>query len=392
MRVCTARYRASSRIAHGTRPIVPFALLHSSALMAWPPPIKLHRHSGQYRTFIDGAYVYLGRDEDKAKDQYRLLISRSDSPHRGTIAELCRHALEWAETEYKRSGRWRGEAPTIMYALRFLDRTVTVQTPNGPSTVYLPALPADQFNVTHLAQVQRAMIDAKKSRSYINGQIRRIVKVFVRGRIDGLVSAHTVQDLQLLRPVRRGHPTVHETGRVYSVDDATIEATLPALSPLMRTIVKVLRNDGMRVGELMPTRLDMLDLKAKTSNLGTEHKTGERRFPKVLRFSDESWGLLLPYIEAAKATMVTTAYLFPSELNPTGFVQPDSVRCAIREACIVRGVKPHWFTHQLRHAKATELARQERRRIEREALKRVAEQLGHRSESSARGYVDPLTG
>ena len=341
--------------------------------------MKLHKHSGQWRVFINGAYEYLGRDEDKARAKYAQVIALGQK-QRGTIADLCKHVLAWADTEYKKCGRWRGEAPTLKYALRFLDCSVTVKTPHGQQTAYLPALPPDAFTVTHLAAVQRRMIEAGKSRTYINGQIRRIVKAFVRGRLEGLVSAETVADLKLLPPVRRGHPTVHETGRVLSVADQAIDATLPALSPLMRDIVTILRLDGMRVGELMPMRLDRIDAKAKTYDLGTEHKTGQRKYRKVLRFSDAAWAILLPHVEAAQATMNTQAFIFPSPLNPTGYVQPDSVRCAIREACKVRGV-PHWFSHQLRHAKATEIVR--------EALQRVKDQLGHRSDSSARGYVDP---
>lgn len=357
-----------------------------------PPPLKLHKHSGQYRAYIDGGYIYFGRDFDAARERYLQALSRSESQARGTIAELCRHVLLWAETEYKKCGRWRGEAPTIKYALRFLDCSVTVQSPFGPCTVYLPSLRPDEFRAPHLSAIQKAMIAKKLSRTYINGQIRRIVKVFVRGRLDGLVSAETVADLKLLPPVRRGHPTVHETGRVLSVDDATIDATMPALSKLMQDIVRILRLDGMRVGELCPLRLDQMNVEVKSANLGTEHKTGQRTYGKTLKFSAGAWAILLPYVQAARATMNTRAHLFPSTLNPTGFVQPDSVRCAIREACKARGIKPIWVTHQLRHTKATEVARQERKRLERESLRRVAEQLGHRSESSAQRYVDPMTG
>lgn len=361
------------------------------------PPLKLHTQTGQFRAWLtkpngQRGFIYFGTDPLEARERYRLAVDRflQGTAPGPKVRDVVSTISSWATNEYPVSGRWGGEAKVIKYALTFLETSITI-TPHGqsPRTVSLMNLPAEDFSVMHLAAVQQQMIAKRKSRSYINSQIARIIRAWSQARVMGMVSAKCVEDLRNLRPIRQGHPTVHETGRVLSVDDATIALTLTDIdqrSPMVGTMIRVLRLTGMRVGELCPMRLEQLDTSAPVwmYDLGLKHKTAKRKHRKVIRLNPDVQQLMAPYIDAARKVMSTKACIWGSDLNPTGHLQSWSIRRAIDSACARLKITPAWTTHQLRHARATEIAK-----LEAQAIKRVREEIGHGSDSAARVYIDP---
>jgi integrase len=360
------------------------------------PPLKFHKPSGLHRAYLTDlkgrrGYRYFSADAPTAEAEYEIAVeqfARTAGKPRPLVADVIEEALRWAKTEYPPTGRFGGEAEVMKYALRFLDRRVTIKLPSsGLVEVYLPKLAADDFSLIHLASVQRAMIAASKARTYINGVTDRIIRAFTAGRVAGLVSKETLADLMALKHVRSGHPTVKETGRVLSVDDATVRATLPALSAKMVAIIGTIRESGSRPGEIVKMRLDMLTTPKRGDwlyDLGTAHKTSKRRFRKVIRLNERAKSILRPWVQAARARMDLRGFIFPSNLNPDGHIQVHSLRKRVAEACDELGIKPAWSPSQLRHLVATETAR-----AEAEAIRAAQRKLQHSSTATTRGYVDP---
>jgi integrase len=352
--------------------------------MNLPAGLKLHKATGQYRAWLRGSYRYFGKEPAEAIRRYGLAIAEapSDAP---LVADVVEAIQEWADKRYPPSGRWGGSAKVLKAALRFLDTTVVVRTRNGPpQEVSLPALPADQFTCLHLAAVRQQMMDDGLKRGYINAQIRRIQQGFKEMRPLGLVTAATVADLQSLSPLPRGHAGVKDNPPIGPASDADLEAVLPFMSPQMAAIARVLRITGMRVGECLAMRVSMLETSGEVwvYDLGMNHKGRNSGKPKRIYLGPKAQAALRPWLDAAKATMVTTAPLWPamSIRNTSDTVSVSSVRDALEAACEAAKV-PQFTTHQIRHGTATAIA-------EREALKAVQAALGHQSQGSSRVYAE----
>lgn len=355
-----------------------------SSVMPVPAGLKLHKASGQYRAWIHGAYRYFGKEPSAATQRYGLALS-GPAPTVPTVALVVAEIQSWADRRYPPSGRWGGSAKVLRAALRFLDTTVVVRIPpKEPQSVFLPSLPVAELSCIHLEAVRRQMIDDRKSRNYINAQIRRIQQGFKQMRPLGLVSSAVVADLQALTALPRGHAGVCDTAPVGPVDESTLQAIIPHLSAPMAAVCRILSITGMRVSECLAMRVSMLDTCSDpwVYDLGMKHKGRNSGKAKRIYLGPDSQQILRPLLEAAKATMQTRAPLFPalSIRNTSDTISVSSVRDAIEKACDAARM-PQFTTHQIRHRHATEI-------IEREALKLVQAALGHESQSSSRVYAE----
>ncbi len=220
------------------------------------PKYRKHRASGQAIVTLSGQDLYLGPHGTKASrlEYDRLigewlqngrnpLLSSSDEL---TVVELCARYWKFAKSYYRKGGKCTGEAPNIKAAIRFLKDW------HGKTLV-------SEFGPLALQAVRQRMIEADHSRGYVNAQIGRIKRMFKWGVAEELVPPAVHQGLMAVTGLRQGRSEARESEPVMPVDDAIVEATLTALSPVVADMVRLQRLSGMRPAEvcqLQPVDID----------------------------------------------------------------------------------------------------------------------------------------
>ena len=353
------------------------------------PSMKLHAHSGQYRVWLSGRYVYLGADRGAARPRYDRAIAewlargRSPAAHTLRVRDIIGHINAWAKSEYRVGPNGNSEANCIKAAMAMLEVTATVRLPKKPSqSVYIPDLPADDFTRLHLKGCREIAVQRRRSRRYINAQINRIKRCFGQAHEDGLVEKAVIDDITRLAGIRAGSPRVRDLPKTKAVPQIYIDKVLKHVSPMVAAVIKVQLHTGMRINETLQMRVGNLNTAGELwlFDLGINHKTSLGVEPKIVMIGPLAQSVLSPWLDKAMARRDLRAPIWPSDANESGVLKSASVRKAIVSACDVTKT-PQWTTHQLRKNKATSL-------VEREILRVVKSVTQHQSDSSALMYAD----
>ena len=171
---------------------------------------------------------------------------------------------------YRKGGRVTSEYGGIKEALKL------VRELYGRTT-------ANEFGPLALKAVRQRMIDKGWSRSTINKSIGRIRRCFKWAVENELVRPDMYHGLMAVSGLRKGRSEAREPDPVQPVDDATVQATLPHLTPVVADMIRFQRITGCRpqdVCNLPPCDIDMsggcLALPAghsqdRTSRAGANH-------------------------------------------------------------------------------------------------------------------------
>jgi integrase len=271
------------------------------------------------------------------------------------------------------------------------------------------------------------MVDAGWSRGYVNSQVAILVRMFKWGAVEGLVPAAVHTTLDLLDGLRRGESSARETGKVRAVDEATVQATLPHMSPIVRDMIELQLATGMRPGELCIMRPCDIDRSGDVWDYRpTEHKTQHHDHDRLICIGPKGQGILRPYLlrasdtycfsakesadwhrherHAARQTPLSCGNVPGSNRQrrpkrcPRERFDVASYRRAIHRACDVAFPPPddiandpaavekwqsehRWSPHQLRHTAATRI----RREFDIDAAKAV---LGHSATNMTGRYAE----
>jgi integrase len=128
-----------------------------------------------------------------------------------------------------------------------------------PLRVLYGDMPARLFGPQKLKQVREMMIQAGLCRSFVNHSINRVRRVFRWAAGEELVPVATYEGLRTLSGLRRGRTSARESKPVVPVDDATVDATLPYLSPHVRAMIEIMARTGMRPGEVCGLTLNQIE-------------------------------------------------------------------------------------------------------------------------------------
>ena len=212
------------------------------------PKYRRHKQSGQAIVTLNGRDYLLGPCGTKAsKVKYDRLVAEwlardrqplVDAGAGLNVAELASRYWLYATKKHVRNGEPTAEQFKIKTALKHLLRLYEQH-------------PAAEFAPPHLKVVRQSMIDAGWSRNYVNSQVAVLVRMFKWGVCEGLVPAAVHTALALVNGLRRGESTARETSKIRGVDDATVQATLPYLSPIVRAMIELQLATGCRPGELV---------------------------------------------------------------------------------------------------------------------------------------------
>jgi integrase len=162
------------------------------------------------------------------------------------VSELAARFWTYATKKYARDGQPTAEQHHVKTAIRH------------PLRLYESHLAAE-FGPTNLKVVRQSMIEAGWARNYVNSQVGVLVRMFKWGVTEGLLPASVHAALDLLDGLRRGESPARETSKRHGVDDATVTATLPHLSPTVRAMIELQRSTGARPGEICVLRPGDLD-------------------------------------------------------------------------------------------------------------------------------------
>lgn len=388
------------------------------------PKYRKHKQSGQAIVTLNGHDYLLGPHGTKVShNKYDQLIAewlergRQPISLTGadlTIAELAGSYWSYATRKYCRRGLPTAEQFHVKTALKHLLRLYETHL-------------AYEFGPVQLKVVRQSMIETGWSRSYINQQVSVLVRMFKWAVTEGFVLPTVHTALDLVDGLRRGESVARETNKIRGIDDATIQATLPYLSPTIRAMVELQLVTGCRPGELCILRPCDLDLSADVwEYVPREHKTQHLEHDRVIYIGPKGQELLQPYLarsvesycfspresadwhrtqrHAARKARISCGNVPGSnrkrqpKRTPGSKFEVASYRRAIHRACDLAFPAPEtiasdpqaiqkwqsdhrWSPHQLRHSMATRI----RKEFDIESAKAV---LGHASTNVTGIYAE----
>jgi integrase len=260
-------------------------LFHSS------PKYRHHKPSSQAVVTLAGVDHYLGLWRSKAsKLEYdrligewlangrRLPTAQSDL----TVSELVNLYRKFAEAYYVKDGRPTGGIFSIRVTIRFLRE-------------HYGSTRAADFGPLSLAALRSRMIEAGQSRSYVNGNIDRVRRIFKWAVSRELLSPAVHQALTTVPGLRRGRTEARESDPVRPVDRATVETTLPHLPPIVADMVRLQQLTGCRPGEVCLLRPCDVDTTSEVWRYVPEsHKTEHHGRERVIFVGPKAQDILRP--------------------------------------------------------------------------------------------------
>lgn len=364
------------------------------------PKYRHHRPSGQAVVTLNGRDFYLGVHGTRtSRQEYDRIVGEWQANGRRlstdgassdlTVTELIAAFWQHAEAYYRKpDGTPTSEIGVFKIALRVLRRMY------GRNFV-------TDFGPRSLRAVQAEMVNLGWCRRSINGQVNRVRHVFKWGTAQELVRPDVYHGLLAVSGLKAGRSEAKESTAVLPVPEATVAATLPHLSRVVRAMVQVQLLTGMRPGEVCDMRGCDLDTTGKLwMYRPAEHKTQHHGHERVIMIGPRAQEIIQPFLKPglqaflfspAEAEAERRAVIHATRITPLGYGnrpgtnrtgtprrQPgacytvDSYRRAIHRASAQADVWTKggrvvsnaerfiasWHPHQLRHTAATNLRKE----------------------------------
>lgn len=257
------------------------------------PAYLLHRPTGRARVRIDGRDLYLGEYGSPAsRERYDELVAewfaRQGDLQGYTldVDDLVILFLQHAHDHYRKNGKLTSEYHCLQSSFR-------------PLVKMFGKTRAKDFGPRALKAVRQAMIDEGYLRNTVNSMINRIRRLYRWAVENQHVSVTVYQALCAVQGLQAGRTTAPESDPVEPVDEATVEATLQHLSPVVAAMVRLQLLTGARPGEIVTLR--PCDLTMGTDGVWTyrpeEHKTMHRGRERRVYLGPEAQEILRPYLD-----------------------------------------------------------------------------------------------
>ncbi len=271
------------------------------------PSYRRHKATGQAVVTLSGRDCYLGKfNTQKSKAEYDRLIAEWIASGRQLpkssktdlrIVELVATYLDFAEGYYVKNGKPTDTIYGIKVVIGLLQR-------------YYGHTRSADFGPLALKALQQRMIDEGHSRRYINDNVDRIRRIFKWAVSEELVSPSVYQGLQAVAGLRKGRTAARETTPIRPIDDATVDATIEFLPPIVADMVRLQRLTGCRPVELCILRPCDVDTSCDVWRYVPEsHKTEHHGRERVIFIGPRAQDVVRPYLLREK-----TAFCFvPAE-------------------------------------------------------------------------------
>lgn len=340
------------------------------------PAYRLHKSSGQAVVTFRRVNRYLGKHgSPESWDRYRQEISQwlarhcqPPPPAVKTNHFTCKQlaALWWLEASrrYVKNGKPTGQQSRIKQALRFYRKLYDAE-------------PAAAFTPVCLREVRRRMIEARWTRQFINSCVGCLKTMYRWAEAEGLLPAGIAGSLSTVAPLGREESGVIEARGVEPVPAEHVEKALPELPPVLRDLVTLLHLTGMRSCEACWLRPRDVKRTGFVDEIGyvpegcwvyDVAKEGNKNWKKGKRrlvfFGPRAQSILAPYLlrKDAAEFVFSPRDAMRSQLatyrsrKPGQKYTASAITHRLRAACRRAGV-PAFTTLQLRHSRATEVAR-----------------------------------
>jgi len=360
----------------------------------------------------------------EAKRRYTELIAEwlsrgrpAERPkHRITVVELLAAYLEHARGYYQKDGQPTKHLGMVKLAIREFRAMYGRE-------------PADAVGPLAIAAFQERLIERGRTprgkqadqpplplaRGYVNKTVAVIRLAFKWGVSRELIPASVHVAISTAPGLRKGRSKAREPGPVLPIDDATFEATLPHLPPVVADLVRLIRLTGARPTEACQIRPGDVDTSSepwiyKPASHKNAHRDQERRIllgPRarailgpylngrgsaVFCFSPtESEQQRLAELRARRKTRVQPSQQRRAKSRqgkdsrrPGLQFSKDSLNWAIRRAC-KRARVATWSAGRLRHDAATTIRAEF-------GLEATAAILGHARVETSQIYAEKNAG
>lgn len=349
--------------------------------------------------------VYLGHfgTDDSIVEFGRLLIQwKGGSPPADTgsisINELMVKYLEHATGYYGDASKELAHFKHAMKRLREL----------------FGATPVGEFTPKKLKAVRERMVSVGWSRKTVNHQVERLRRMFAWAVEEELVGPNVLVALREVKGLKRGRCQARETDPVLPVADATIEATLPFLTPTVAAMVRLQRCTGCRPNEVI--RMRPIDLDVSRDDVWLYkpilHKLTYRGKSRVIPLGPRAQEILRPFLttdlpvdqpvfspaqaraerfsimRSKRRSKVQPSQICRAKDQPTkspGLIwtaetYAQAIRRAVEAAARCGIFIEPWSPGRLRHARGTEVR-------DAEGIEAAAAMLGHSQLSTTEIYT-----
>lgn len=283
-------------------------------LKARPP--KYCRYRNGARVTIHGHTHYLpgAFNSDESLAEYRRLVAQwgagmvvqpeaAESDGTAiTVAEVFEGYRVYAEAYYGDvpRGRYRNLLPVIKsVGLLFAD------------------LPAHEFSPKKLKIARQTFVAAGYTRGHCNTCVQRVIAVFRWAVEEELVPGSVVHALEAVRPLQRGHTPAPEGKVVHAVPEATVDATLPHLGPVVQDMIRLQLVAGCRPGELCTMTPGQIDRRKDVwLYRPAQHKNLHHGHARVIALGPKAQDILRKYLlRAADAPCFSPREAFAQHLD-----------------------------------------------------------------------------
>jgi integrase len=215
------------------------------------PSYRRHKATGQAVVTLSGRDIYLGawRSKESRREYDRIIAEWMAAgrclPSRDradlTVAELAAAYKRFAKGYYLRDSKGQDSYDHVRRAMRMLGEAY------GSTR-------AVDFGPLAFKAMRERIATPERSWGYVNKIDDVIRRAFKWGASQELVPVSVFHGLQVVTGLKRGHAACRETAPVRPVDDATIEATLPHVPPVVADMVRLQRLTGARPAEVCIVR------------------------------------------------------------------------------------------------------------------------------------------
>ncbi len=306
-------------------------------MATFPPPLTLHKASGQARVRWQGRDYYLGKygTPAAAANYARLLAELAAGrtpPRRPETAPLtvAQVVADWVQRVLPSYNPQGGEPDAFARSL-------------APLLQLYAGLPAADLDTAKLEAVRQEMIRRGWCRNVINRRVVRIKTLWRWAEAQGYVPRGSWAHLRTLPGLRRNNCAVRQTERVQPASWVNVKKVLPFCPPAPRTMLLLQWWAGLRSAEVCTLREPEIDRGGVVwIYRPVQHKNAWRGQERLIALGRKCQSLLKPWL----ARVGAEGWLFVHRLGRP--YSSCSYARAIWRACQQAGVRLH--PYQCRHA------------------------------------------
>jgi integrase len=158
-------------------------------------------------------------------------------------------------------------------------------------------MPAVDFGPVQFKALRQRCMDLDWSRSYVNANMRRLIRMFRWAAADGKLPVTVHQTLALIPGLRLGRSEARETEPIGPVSDAVVDETLPYMAAVVADMVRLQRLTGARPAEICILRPCDVDRSSEVwLYRPASHKTKHHGRDRVIPLGPRAQEVLLRFL------------------------------------------------------------------------------------------------